>query len=90
MTGSADKSVKIFDMGMQKEVAAQKSTGAVFCGSIVRDSLLITGCDDGNILAFDLRNLECLWGYGADEAGAVHCIKIAPDHRSLVTAGDAG
>jgi len=52
--------------------------------------LLIAGCEDGNILAFDLKNLECLWGYGADEAGAVHCIKIAPDHRSLVTAGDAG
>jgi len=41
-------------MGMKREVAAQKSTGAVFCGAIVRDSLLIAGCDDGNILAFDL------------------------------------
>lgn len=51
---------------------------------------MIAGCGDGNILAFDLTNLECLWGYGADEAGAVHCLKITPDHRSLVTAGDAG
>lgn len=56
----------------------------------MRDSLLVTGCGDGNILTFDLANLECLWGYGVDEAGAVHCLAVAPDLKSLVTGGDAG
>lgn len=40
----------------------------------MRDRIVVTGCGDGNILAFDLNNLECLWGYGADDKGAVHCV----------------
>lgn len=42
------------------------TTDAVFCGKLIQNNLLITGCGDGNILAFDLDRNECIYGYGAD------------------------
>lgn len=76
ITGSADKSIKIFEIGNPKPILAQKTTDAVFCGEIYADKAVV-GCGDGNILTFDTRqNLECLWGYGVDEVGAVHCLEV--------------
>ena len=54
-------------------------------------NLCLTGSGDGNIVAFDLgRGGECLYGYGVDQVGAVHCLGITPDRKALVTGGDSG
>jgi len=54
VTGSADKTVKKFDIiNGFKPLAVMKTTDAVFCGKIIQN-LAIAGCGDGNILAFDL------------------------------------
>lgn len=67
ITGSADKTVKKFDvMSGFKLRASMPATDAVFCGKIVNNNLAIVGCGDGNILAFDLDKDQCLYGYGAD------------------------
>lgn len=66
VTGSADKTVKKFDvMNNFKPVAVMNTTDAVFCGKII-DNIAIAGCGDGNILAFDLDYNKVLYGYGAD------------------------
>lgn len=67
------------------------ATDAVFCGEVVRDRILVTGCGDGNLLSFDLgKNMECLWGYGVDAVGAVHSLRVSPDCKSVITGGDSG
>jgi len=54
ITGSADKTVKKFDiMNSYKPIAVMNATDAVFCGKII-SNLAVVGCGDGNILAFDL------------------------------------
>jgi WD40 repeat protein len=66
------------------------ATDAVFCGEAI-GSLVLTGCGDGNILLYDLnKGSEPLWGYGVDNVGAVHCLKVTPDRKAVVTGGDSG
>ena len=98
VTGAADKTLKCFDLrsgsgsNLQPVISTQ-STDAIFCGELLDNgSLCITGCGDGNIIAFDLGRGtgECLFGYGADNVGAVHCMGVTPDRRGLVTGGDSG
>ena len=69
-----------------------QSTDAIFCGELADGgNLCITGSGDGNIVAFDLgRGGECLYGYGVDQVGAVHCLGVTPDRKALVTGGDSG
>ena len=50
----------------------------------------MVGCGDGNILSFDLDTGECLYGYGADAVGAVHCMGINEEQDCLITGGDSG
>ena len=54
ITGSADKTVKKFDIiNGFKPLAVMNTTDSVFCGKVIQN-LAIAGCGDGNILAFDL------------------------------------
>ena len=79
ITGSADKTVKKFDiLNSCKPIGVMNTTDAVFSGTVVQN-LAICGCGDGNVLAMDLDQNKCLWGYGADEKGAVHCVKTTED-----------
>lgn len=48
------------------------------------------GCGDGNVLSYDLQSGECLYGYGADSVGAIHCLGINDDRDCIVTGGDSG
>lgn len=90
VTGSADKTVKKFDIiNNFKPLAVMKTTDAVFCGKVI-DNIAIAGCGDGNILAFNLDDNKCLYGYGADSVGAVHCMMMTEDRKALVTGGDSG
>jgi len=97
VTGAADKTLKVFDLrgGSDRGLApvmSAESTDAIFCGELLDGgNLCVTGCGDGNIIAFDLnRGGECLYGYGADNVGAIHCMGVTPDKRGLVTGGDSG
>lgn len=90
VTGSADKTIKTFDIfNGFKPLSVMNTTDAVFCGEVLQN-LVIAGCGDGNILCFNMDNSECLYGYGADQAGAVHCMMINEDADCLVTGGDSG
>ena len=97
VTGSADRELKVFDLraGSGKQlssVTSTQSTDAIFCGELADGgNLCLAGCGDGNIVAFDMaRGAECLYGYGVDNVGAVHCMGITPDKKALVTGGDSG
>lgn len=94
-TGSADKTIKVFDVksimnNNLKEIAVMKSTDAVFCGDLYESSYLVTGCGDGNILGYDLNKMDCVWGYGVEKQGGVRCIQIIPEKNRIVSAGDSG
>lgn len=94
VTGSADKSVKMWDPrnGLSKPLKAMKTTDAVFCGEMLKDRVALVGTGDGNLLAFDLQapGNDCMYGYGCDEVGAVHCMQVCPDLKGLCTGGDSG
>ena len=91
ITGSADKTVKKFDIiSGFKQMASMPTTDAVFCGKLINNNLAIAGCGDGNILAFDLDKDQCIYGYGADPMGAVHCMAPTEDMSALLTGGDSG
>jgi WD40 repeat protein len=91
VTGSADKTIKMFDpTDLQRPIVQMNATDAVFCGEVV-DNLIVAGCGDGNILVFDSKKGgECLYGFGADSVGALHCLKVTADRKSIVTGGDSG
>jgi len=55
VTGSADKTIKAFELGnLKKPAVTMNATDAIFCGETL-GSLVVTGCGDGNILVFDLN-----------------------------------
>lgn len=90
VTGSADKTIKVFDiLNGYKPLSVMNTTDAVFCGTVLQN-LIVVGCGDGNILCFDSDTNQCLFGYGADQAGAVHCMAINDSADCLVTGGDSG
>lgn len=65
------------------------TTGSVLCGENF-GSIVVVGCADGNILAYNIDIMDCLFGYGADNAGGVNCLTTALDRRRLITGGDSG
>ena len=94
-TGSADKTVKVYDIksvisNEMKEIAVMKTTDAVFCGDISGGSYFVAGCGDGNLLGFDLNKMECVWGYGVEKQGGVRCLQMIPEKNKIITAGDSG
>ena len=62
---------------------------SVFCGDIL-DNFCVLGCGDGNIIAYNLDTMECIYGYGVDTVGGVICIRILKDAGKIVTGGDSG
>ncbi|MCQ2817360.1 MAG: hypothetical protein MJ252_08865 [archaeon] len=90
VTGSADKTIKIFDMTNDfNQVGELKTADAVFCGDIC-GSILAAGCGDGNLLVYDLDTMECLFGYGCEKKGGIKFVKCLPQKKKILTAGDSG
>lgn len=90
MSGSADKTIKTFDIfNNSKPVSVMNCTDAVFCGEVLQN-LVLAGCGDGNLLCFDMDSSECLYGYGAESVGAVHCMGINDEKDAVITGGDSG
>lgn len=90
VTGAADNTLKVLDMNKNfKEVGELKTTDAVFCGDIC-GNIVVAGCGDGNVLAYNLDTMECAWGYGVEKKGGVKCISFVPEKMKIVTGGDSG
>lgn len=54
VTGSADRTIKIFDLKQGlKPIATMNATDAVFSGEVI-DNLILVGSGDGNLLAYDI------------------------------------
>lgn len=71
--------MKLLDLRKNLKAArVMNCTDAVFCGKSI-ENLAIAGCGDGNILSFNLDDGKCLYGYGADPEGAIHCLDFCPD-----------
>ena len=70
-----------------------KAQSSINCGELVeKGNICLLGCADGNIVAFDLaKGGKSLYGYGADpRGGAINCLRLTHDYKSLITAGDSG
>lgn len=90
VTGASDKQIKTFDLFRSfKPLTIMMATDAVMCGETL-EHILIVGSADGNILCFNLETGECLYGYGVDQKGAVHCLAINAEKDCIVTGGDSG
>ena len=90
ITGSADKTLKVFDMNKGFKVINElKSTDAVFCGDIC-GNVVAAGCGDGNLLCYNLNTMECAWGYGCEKKGGIKFVKFVPEKMKILTAGDSG
>ena len=90
ITGSADKTIKIFDMlNGFAQIGELKSADAVFCGDVY-GNILAVGCGDGNLLAYNLDTMECLYGFGCEEKGGVKIVKFVPEKKRILTGGDSG
>lgn len=90
-SGSADKTIKVFDIRkvLLEEVALLQTTDAVFCGDLY-GGVLVAGCGDGNLLGYDLNSMECAWGYGVEEKGGVRCCMINENKSRIFCGGDSG
>ena len=90
VTGSADKSLKQFDISNSfKCIETMKATDSVYCGEVV-GNLAFAGWGDGNMLVYNLDNGDCLYGYGADNQGAVQCLRVVPEQLWVLAGGDSG
>lgn len=90
ITGSADKTIKIFDMANNfDQIGELKSADAVFSGDVF-GNFLAAGCGDGNLLGYNLDTMECLWGYGCEKQGGIKVVKILPQKKRILTGGDSG
>lgn len=90
ITGSVDKTIKILDITKNfEELGKMKATDSIFCGDLY-ESTLVVGCGDGNILAYNLNTMDCLYGYGVDNKGVVKNVKIIADKKKIITSGESG
>lgn len=71
------------------QVYTLKTTDSVFCGEVV-NNIGIAGCGDGSIIAYNVDDGDCLYGYGCDPEGGVQCLMATDDRECIVTGGDSG
>ena len=90
ISGSADKTLRLFDLNNSfKEIACTQALEEIFCGDLY-ENFCIVGCRDGNIYAYNLDNMTCIYGYGVDNVGGVTQIKILPEIGRIATGGESG
>lgn len=88
ITASSDNTIKLVDIwGGFRDFGTMQATSPIYCVEPIHN-LTIAGAGDGNVLAFDNDTLECLYGFGAMETGAVRCMKITDDKTRMVVGGD--
>eukprot|EP00418_Pyrodinium_bahamense_P052554 CAMPEP_0179168938 /NCGR_PEP_ID=MMETSP0796-20121207/83119_1 /TAXON_ID=73915 /ORGANISM="Pyrodinium bahamense, Strain pbaha01" /LENGTH=366 /DNA_ID=CAMNT_0020871727 /DNA_START=156 /DNA_END=1256 /DNA_ORIENTATION=- len=94
-TGHVDGCARLIDLASGKFVGALSGDHAAAVTSVCMDPTrghcLVTGCHDGYVRSFDLRNGRCsqrLWLHHTKYDEAVHCVHLT--HRLLATAGADG
>ncbi len=90
VTGSADKSVKAFDIAAGLKCVGSAEAKAIVCCGTIHENMAIAGCGDGNVLFLDLDTMKTAFGYGAISEGPVTCLKLNEAHNRLVAAGENG
>lgn len=85
-TGSADKTVKLFDLHNQTCLQTfYQNTGEVTCVKFHPfGNVLATGCADNSIKLWDIRNNQLLQHYSAHDLG-VTCIDFHPSGNYLLS-----
>ena len=66
-----------------------KSTDKILKSDIL-GSILITGCQDGNLLCYNIDLMECIWGYCCVKKGGVKFCNIINEKNKIVTIGEDG
>ena len=90
LTASADKNIIVSDLRDKANVICQsKAPESIICGEVEAGALIV-GCTDGNLLSYDIETLECKWGFGADNKGAVNALSVARKKGKIVAGGDCG
>jgi WD40 repeat protein len=90
LSGSSDKTIKICDISNNlKEVSSMKTTDSILCGELFED-LIFVGCQDGNMLCYDINIGDCLFGYGCESQGGVKNLRLVPEYNKIITSGDSG
>jgi len=88
VSGSADKGLNIIDIrSYDKPAKPEKVSAGVMCGKIAGD-MLLAGLADGNFLAYDLKALKPLYGFGAMKVGCVKVLEMLADGSKVLIAGD--
>ena len=90
VTGSADKSLKVFDMASGFTPLGSLPAKAIVCCGTIHENIAIAGCGDGNILFYDLEEMKVAYGFGAINDGPVNCMKLNAGHNKLVSGGENG
>jgi len=90
ITGSADKTVKVFDISDNfKQLGSMTAKAIVCCGSI-HENIAIAGCGDGNMIFYNLDEMKAAYGFGAVNDGPVNCLKLNTEHTKVVAGVENG
>jgi WD40 repeat protein len=85
---TGEKLIKVFDI--QKnfiQIGEMKSTDKILKSDIL-GSILITGCQDGNLLCYNIDLMECIWGYCCVKKGGVKFCNIIKEKNKIITIGE--
>jgi WD40 repeat protein len=90
VTGSADKTVKVFDISAGMQCIGTMEASAIVCCGTIHENVAIAGCGDGSAIFYDLDQMKCAFGFGAASDGPVNCLKLNRAHDRLVAGGENG
>ncbi len=85
---TGEKLIKVFDI--QKnfiQIGEMKSTDQILKADIL-GSILITGCQDGNLLCYNIDLMECIWGYCCVKKGGIKFCNIIKEKNKIITIGE--
>ncbi len=91
VTGSHDSTLAIVDVAAHgfdsRKIGRIQTDSPVHCVSQCR-GVLLSGHQDGNVLAHESRRGKSLWGYGAMKTGVVRQLAVNDSQDTLVAIGD--
>ncbi len=90
LSGSADGSMRLWDVATSRSLVLQGHQGSVRAVSMASQfALAASGGEDGTVRVWDLRSGQCMRVLEGHE-GAVRAVAITPRGDAIVSAGDDG